>query len=423
MMRVLLWKEYREHRSIWLAMAALSALILLALFALLDPPGAIPPHSDKGEIIAGVGGSLLIIYGFVCGSIMLAGEYESGSVRFLDALTGSRSRVWWAKTLAGTGLVLSQALCVCALIFGLGARMGSLPVMAGLGILIAVCLGTFAWGMLGSSLCRSVVMAAAMALLLFIFLGTFSGLAFAFLLDIACRWSVIRDDDFGVSSGVESGHGGCDCRFHARLNGTIQRKGHYALAAGHCGDWRAMRHRGFCRGTSRRIVPIPGRSATAGGPGLDREHNLLANGPGRRSIVDSWGLLLASRPRLRFGTAQLDRGVEGHGVNQAARTNGDFLDGMAFYWILRRSILRAGLAEERGSNCRFASHSRSGGCRLDSIFGGWRVARVAGLRSSDPIAGGNSAEHVALDGWPFVFISTRDDFGRWRYVGPRFPCG
>jgi ABC-type transport system involved in multi-copper enzyme maturation permease subunit len=171
MMRVLLWKEYREHRLIWLAMAALSGIVLLALFELLDPPGAIPRQSDKREIIAGVGGSLLIIYGFICGSIMLAGEYESGTVRFLDSLTGSRSRVWWVKTLVGTGLVLSQALCVCSLMFVLGAGIDTLPAMAWVGILTAMCLGAFAWGMLGSSLCRTVLTAAVVAFLLCFILG------------------------------------------------------------------------------------------------------------------------------------------------------------------------------------------------------------------------------------------------------------
>ncbi len=200
MMRVLFWKEYREHRSIWLAMLVLSAMILFALFELLDPPGEISSHSQKPEFIAGVAMALSAIYGLVCGSIMLAGERESGSIGFLDSLSASRSSVWWVKLIAGGSLTLAQALGVGGLAFALGGGLFPLPFplphLAWLGILVTYCLGAFAWGMLGSSLWRSVVLAAVAGLILSVVLTTLIAIVEMFLLSLVISSSVMEKNDF-----------------------------------------------------------------------------------------------------------------------------------------------------------------------------------------------------------------------------------
>ena len=71
----LVWKECREHRTIWVAMA-------LVTCAMLYEARVIPPsESHYFEMI--VYGSIILVatYGLVCGSMMCAGEHESASQR------------------------------------------------------------------------------------------------------------------------------------------------------------------------------------------------------------------------------------------------------------------------------------------------------------------------------------------------------
>jgi hypothetical protein len=67
----LAWKEYREHRSIWLTMVLLTGVLALGLdrFAALWQGSAV---SQVGVAILGMAGA----YGVVCGAMMFAGERE-----------------------------------------------------------------------------------------------------------------------------------------------------------------------------------------------------------------------------------------------------------------------------------------------------------------------------------------------------------
>src|SRR5262245_15622298 len=109
MMRVLVWKEYREGRLNWLALAILgvaSVFVVPAFVALFDP--ADPAAELTATLIALC--ILAVAYGVVVGSMLLTGEEEAGTLPFLDNLSARRSDVWWAKVQSGTLLVLSQGL-------------------------------------------------------------------------------------------------------------------------------------------------------------------------------------------------------------------------------------------------------------------------------------------------------------------------
>lgn len=202
MMRVLFWKEYREHRLIWLSMGGLSALLLIALVQLLAPPGTIPPHSDKGEIIPGVAGMIAFIYGLTCGAMMLAGEQEGGTQDFLDSVIGRRSRLWWSKLLTGLFMTLALSLFLAGVVFVLelaagvkspGVRWPADAVW--FAVLPAVALLAFAWGMLGSALCRNILVAAVSALGLYIVLSLLGFFIVFLAWDTARGWINPRPPD------------------------------------------------------------------------------------------------------------------------------------------------------------------------------------------------------------------------------------
>jgi hypothetical protein len=154
MIRALAWKEFREQRAIWIAIASLAVLLMIALIQLLEPAGTVSVNSEKAAILAAVVVSLAAIYGLVCGSMTLAGDKEAGTQEFLDCLTARRVRLWWPKVLAGLSLTIAQGLFLA----GLASAVGFPPVWDGPVFVVAVCgLVTFAYGILSSSLCRSVL--------------------------------------------------------------------------------------------------------------------------------------------------------------------------------------------------------------------------------------------------------------------------
>ncbi|MCS7046385.1 MAG: hypothetical protein NZO58_08525 [Gemmataceae bacterium] len=111
MINVLLWKEIREHRVIWLTMVVLTGLLAY----LLQQLGTSNPLSP--ESIVGVTAlAMAAVYGVVCGSMMLAGEREEGTLVLLDVLLGRRGLLWTYKAGIGVLFVLSQALTVAAVL-------------------------------------------------------------------------------------------------------------------------------------------------------------------------------------------------------------------------------------------------------------------------------------------------------------------
>jgi len=172
MIASLAWKEYREQRGIWLAIALLAGLLALNM-GLLARGGFAEAHNDVfvREIVIGVLYSLMVAQGVVYGAQALANEKESGSLGFLDALSSQRYPLWHTKLVVGSFFTLVQGLVLFGLILAL--QMGNWTHLFSLMVvgLLALC-----WGMVGGALCASVfpailtgiVLAAANLAILFI---------------------------------------------------------------------------------------------------------------------------------------------------------------------------------------------------------------------------------------------------------------
>jgi hypothetical protein len=102
MIAALAWKEYREQRAIWILMACLSVLLFVTISTLV--------HDNSVFLVLLTNYCLIApTYGLVCGSMLLAGEREAGTLAFLDTLTGQRTRLWGTKLAIGAALTLGQA--------------------------------------------------------------------------------------------------------------------------------------------------------------------------------------------------------------------------------------------------------------------------------------------------------------------------
>jgi hypothetical protein len=170
MIGTLAWKEYREQRSVWVALAGLAAVLLWGLVELLEPMGLTPAGSSKMEILGGLAVVLACAYGLVSGALLLAGERETGTWGFLQALAGRRTPLWTTKAAMGAAMTLGQALVIMVLLMILGVFE---PVYHWHGpfwlmVVLILPLVTFAWGLLSSALCRNVLVAAAIAIGLFL---------------------------------------------------------------------------------------------------------------------------------------------------------------------------------------------------------------------------------------------------------------
>src|SRR5262249_398265 len=92
MTAVLLWKEYRQQRAFWLAVALLALLLVLSLAETLGQGSLWQVFHDEsiGIALKGVLICLSIAYGVVSGALLLAGESDEGTLVFLDNLTMRR---------------------------------------------------------------------------------------------------------------------------------------------------------------------------------------------------------------------------------------------------------------------------------------------------------------------------------------------
>jgi hypothetical protein len=165
----LCWKEWREHRLIWLAVAALAVLLVAGLYATMAPPGGAPPdeglrHSARSVLLV-----LAVAYGLVCGGMMFAGEREAGTQVFLDLLAGRRAPLWRTKVLFGLVLALTQTavLVILAAAPDLAAgRSPDWPNLAGLAaLLLLFALDAYAAGLVASTTCRTALGAAGLGTL------------------------------------------------------------------------------------------------------------------------------------------------------------------------------------------------------------------------------------------------------------------
>jgi hypothetical protein len=184
MILTLAWKEYREQRSVWFTMVLLTGLLAFCIIQ-LSAPGSAYVAGRVALAVLGLAGA----YGVVCGSMMLAGEREGGTLVFLDIFLGRRGLLWLWKSLIGVLLAVSEALAVALVLHLLKEEPpGWLRALIGQGgagalgfqhasrsspstalwfwALPVVTLEAYAWGLLGSALTRRVLSGAGLAILI-----------------------------------------------------------------------------------------------------------------------------------------------------------------------------------------------------------------------------------------------------------------
>ncbi len=183
MLVTLAWKEFREHRAIWLMMVVMTCGLGMGLAEIVAPGDPVMALAVASLSILGMAGA----YGVVCGAMMLAGEHESGTLVFLDIFLGRRHLLWLGKWCIGLGLAATEALAVGGVLcffkqmppswapalIGLGSSAVPMPAaghadwgpVLWLVVLPVITVEAFAWGLFGSALTRRVLSAAAVAAL------------------------------------------------------------------------------------------------------------------------------------------------------------------------------------------------------------------------------------------------------------------
>src|ERR1700722_16172467 len=152
MMPAILWKEYREHRTAWTALAFLEAAIIISR-PILRRAGLETPR----ELVLPISVVLVGVYALVCGAMMLAGERENGTLPYLDALPGFRRRVWQGKFAAGVLLVLGQIVLLMSLCTAVSLFQNWQEAALSLAGMFVLGLYGLSWGMLFSSFGRNVI--------------------------------------------------------------------------------------------------------------------------------------------------------------------------------------------------------------------------------------------------------------------------
>jgi hypothetical protein len=154
MIAAIVWKEWREQRTIALAVLAFGvlALVLTAQFAEASTGGRFLEQIGTREMMA-LG--LAFLAGIVCGAMLLADEKEAGTLEFLDSLPCRRRSLWLGKVVFGLILTVVQ----CSILGGLALLLDCwdkrLPIWVyGLAVIL-IGLVAYAWGMFGGAMCRS----------------------------------------------------------------------------------------------------------------------------------------------------------------------------------------------------------------------------------------------------------------------------
>jgi hypothetical protein len=164
MIRAMVWKEYREHRAIWLALALVGGAGLYGLSQLMAPGGVLASNG-AAESLQAVAALLAWTYGLVCGSMLLANERECATLDFLDMLPVRRLELWLVKGIIGLVLFLAQVAVLAAFVLGLGIT--ETPAQTTLTLLAMLFFGLLgmAWGVLFSARGESVLNVIGLAIL------------------------------------------------------------------------------------------------------------------------------------------------------------------------------------------------------------------------------------------------------------------
>ncbi len=159
------WKEYREGRTVWLALALLGAGCVLLLPVFMDFLGQSDPRQQHTSVALTLV-VLAVTYGVVAGSMLLAGEREGGTQVFLDGLTARRHGLWLAKLQVGAVAALTQGVAL-AVPFLLAAPDPEESTAAVLWLLPALTLEALTWGLLSSAFAQTVLSSAGLGGLLY----------------------------------------------------------------------------------------------------------------------------------------------------------------------------------------------------------------------------------------------------------------
>lgn len=163
MIQALAWKEYREQRAAWLLMPGLALGLIVVAVQITGPSDPRTTGVWRADVAAGISIFFAGAYGIVCAALLLAGERESGTAGFLNTLSGRRTDLWRTKFLVGLALTAAQAvvlmLAVALLGFGMVQSRFTWNGTSNLlfPFVIQGALEAFAWGMLVSARCRSVL--------------------------------------------------------------------------------------------------------------------------------------------------------------------------------------------------------------------------------------------------------------------------
>jgi hypothetical protein len=172
MIKQLAWKEYREQRAIWIAMA------LLAEFVIFCAPAIAVLSGLTNQIFAAVMMVIMVAaYGLICGSILFAGEEEFQTLPFLDRLAGWRTPLWGAKVLTGCGLTTGLALLLAMVFWELnpwGPSMGGWWWLWTM-LLVVFALDAFAVGLMFSAISRNALAAAGLSVIAYAFTWLLTG--------------------------------------------------------------------------------------------------------------------------------------------------------------------------------------------------------------------------------------------------------
>jgi len=181
MMQAILWKEYREQRSVWVTLAVFGGAGLYGLARLLESDSLMAYHDGLRAPLAGTAVLLAWTYGLVCGAILLAGEREGATLTFLDMLPVRRFQLWLGKCASGLVLFLAQVAVLTGVLIGLDAGEDAWHTAMVVLWMVLAGLVAMSWGLLFSSRGESAIGAIGLAIV-----GQFAGQFVLGILSVPC---------------------------------------------------------------------------------------------------------------------------------------------------------------------------------------------------------------------------------------------
>ncbi len=109
-MRMLLWKEWREHRLIFFVSLATVIITCIYFILILNPGKSVHDVSDTTLIVWAVYLLLPILFALIFGSAPYTNEFSKGTLPFLLYQPLTRARIYWTKYFFGLFLLILLSL-------------------------------------------------------------------------------------------------------------------------------------------------------------------------------------------------------------------------------------------------------------------------------------------------------------------------